>query len=818
MKFLFALLFCPFSLMAQTIGGSLPQANWSNSIQITNNTHPADTNPNIPGGTYGKFVNQYQVFSGPCVHSGGIQTASVTVGGTGYVTGDIISVNGGSPLAEYKVTASSGVVSSIAIFIPVLATPYGGGYSTGVGVATTAVTGSGTGLTVHITAVYTGTAGPNCAVVQEQSLSAAYASTACTNAACNNGDSITFASVYPAGSALNGTYHVDYQEPYVVYSFTIATPGSGQTPGFYFISSTGGGGTGNTSAVQIPSSGAPAGTVNQIKLSYQGSGYTSCPTLTISEGGTPATFNCLTSAYPSWVIDTSLSASTYYYQYSMGSVAGGIAQGGDGNTWALHALAYTTLPNNYGGPSNYMALTKSTDGGHTWGPDTPLEYDGAPGTITATCGPGGNTLGCSYVGVMAAAPNGNLVSVYWFEDPTAVFFDDFFNPADCCYVIICNPVSVDCTNISNWSSPSRIPATTPPNLSPNGEPFLYNVSMTSNMPAGEMGLAIADASGYGYIMISCDDGVTWDTGTGCSGSPVLLQQVFDAGGTPGLNGTLPTIEFAVGYIGSNTFVMFDRNNIANYANIAITNTQSSGGVATYNYTGTLPGTVGNAVSITGTTNGSGAFNLTNAQFASINTGTHVFTVNVSFGNFTSQVETGAASYCTYPQLVCGPPIFGYSNNGGSTWHLAQSSLTPYHGTITTGEYGEAGMSLIDTGHVAAGSVDWWTVEWIERDQTPGANLYLMTSTINPATLISNLSSWTNANLQSLWYYTVNPIPSTPWQTMTGSLTTAFSWAAGPGNNELLTFWTTYGTYTFPAPVGTALIGIKGTSMKGTGVQ
>ena len=249
---------------------------------------------------------------------------------------------------------------------------------------------------------------------------------------------------------------------------------------------------------------------------------------------------------------------------------------------------------------------------------------------------------------------------------------------------------------------------------------------------------------FDYAIPSCDDGATWGTGTGCAGGTVLLQQIHDCCGATGLTGSLPSQEFSVGYIGSNTYVMFMRNNIENFS--------------------------------------------------------------------------GGTGSCTFPQLVCGPPIFGYSTDSGTTWHLAQSSLTPFHGPITSGEYGVAGMSMMDTGHVASGGVDWWTVMWVERDQIPGANLYVISSTINPATLVSSLSSWTNANLQSLWYYTVNPEPSTPWQTMTGSNTLAFSWAAGPGNNELDTFWSSYGTYTFPAPTPSAFLGFKGTAIKGTGVQ
>lgn len=77
--------------------------------------------------------------------------------------------------------------------------------------------------------------------------------------------------------------------------------------------------------------------------------------------------------------------------------------------------------------------------------------------------------------------------------------------------------------------------------------------------------------------------------------------------------------------------------------LAITSTESSAGVATYGYTVTNGNNpqAGNPVTITGTTNGSGDFNLT-GTIVSVNATAGTFTVNVSFGNFSSQSETGQA--------------------------------------------------------------------------------------------------------------------------------------------------------------------------------
>jgi hypothetical protein len=73
---------------------------------------------------------------------------SPTAGGIGYVTGDLVQINdtAGSG-ATCEVTATDGVVTAVTL------KNKGTGYTTGAGKTTTAVTGSGTGLTVNITTV-----------------------------------------------------------------------------------------------------------------------------------------------------------------------------------------------------------------------------------------------------------------------------------------------------------------------------------------------------------------------------------------------------------------------------------------------------------------------------------------------------------------------------------------------------------------------------------------------------------------------------------------------------------------------------------------
>lgn len=77
-----------------------------------------------------------------------IQDATVDAGGTGYVTGDIVTVTESSASAGLlRVTATAGVVTGLAI-IP---GSQGTGYSVSSGLATTG--GTGTGLTVNITVI-----------------------------------------------------------------------------------------------------------------------------------------------------------------------------------------------------------------------------------------------------------------------------------------------------------------------------------------------------------------------------------------------------------------------------------------------------------------------------------------------------------------------------------------------------------------------------------------------------------------------------------------------------------------------------------------
>lgn len=87
----------------------------------------------------------------------------------------------------------------------------------------------------------------------------------------------------------------------------IATAGSGQTNGTYTIAATGGGGTGATVSITVA-----GGAITVAHVTNPGSGYTSAPTFTVAEGGTPGT---LTATFGSTgggevVTGTDLSGST----------------------------------------------------------------------------------------------------------------------------------------------------------------------------------------------------------------------------------------------------------------------------------------------------------------------------------------------------------------------------------------------------------------------------------------------------------------------------------------------------------------------------
>lgn len=823
---------------AQTISTG-PQTNWQSMITITNNTNPSLTNPTGAGlYQWGKFLSGVYVYPGPCILAGGIKAFSIASGGTNYAVNDTGTINGGTVQVQYKVISvlagGGGVANVIGFVPPIFASPYGVGYSVANGVATTPTLGVGSGLKINITSIYAVSPGPNCMIALQKDLTASYANAA--------GQSITFTHGYHASAALDGTYITAYTG-YIWHDFAlkISNGGSGQTSSVYYLNiSGGGGGSGMVSAAPVDSTGIV--TKGPATLTY-GAGYSSCPTATMPAAAVPAgavaaTFTCNSpeAIYPAWAMDTSLAAGTSGGGVPVGgNVSGGMIQGKDGTLWSVQAYnSYQTYSQD--GAVGSIYIQTSTDGGATWGNSYPLLYDGFPGAFnnsptTYTCGPPApNSWPCYYVvGGLTFEPDGHtLVLGYWKGDPSAgVAQGGNFSPTvggNCCFILTCDTLATDCHSISNWNSPYHIPITIYPALAPSGYPYAYTLDIHSSydnsMPPGQMGIGICTSSAlFCYIVVSCDGGATWGTGTGCPSGTLALQQVQDPS-TPGFNGTLPTQEFDFGWIGGTTYFMVLRNTQRVYTNTKITSTSSSGGVATYTYTGSPSLIAGETtVLIHGTTNGSGVFNVVNQTVTSVNTATQTFTVNVPFGNFALQAEAGTLSNCIGTQISCGATVFGYSKDNGNTWHIAQSSLDPFLGRngIINGKWDSGGMMTLNT---QVGG--YWTIWWIERDEcnagcTPANPVYLIASTIRPSDLVNNLASWTNANLQSLWLYLVNVQPSSPYPAMVQpGNKVAYFWNAGPApDNATNHFWNSYGAYSF---VSGAFIGIKGIGIKGTAIQ
>lgn len=86
------------------------------------------------------------------------------------------------------------------------------------------------------------------------------------------------------GPSLNWFAIWEYLSGQGVDGISIATAGTGQTNGTYTINGVGGGGTGAQASITIA-----GGVITAVSILNPGSGYTSAPTFTVAEGGTPGT-------------------------------------------------------------------------------------------------------------------------------------------------------------------------------------------------------------------------------------------------------------------------------------------------------------------------------------------------------------------------------------------------------------------------------------------------------------------------------------------------------------------------------------------------
>jgi hypothetical protein len=126
-----------------TLANSVPPTSWATIQPVLGS-----------GATAGQIVSYNILTTGP------IQTASLgSTVGSGYAVGDYGSISGGDGTAAYVIKAVSsspapGTPTSISLFWPGTT-----GYATATGVATTAITGSGSGLTLNLVGVVNASGG-----------------------------------------------------------------------------------------------------------------------------------------------------------------------------------------------------------------------------------------------------------------------------------------------------------------------------------------------------------------------------------------------------------------------------------------------------------------------------------------------------------------------------------------------------------------------------------------------------------------------------------------------------------------------------------
>lgn len=188
------------------------------------------------GANFPKYTVKYQLWDATTC------TSAATFGGTitGYTNGDVVTVvQAGASGCQYTLTVAGGNVTGLTLLAG------GEVYSPAQNLATTG--GTGTGLTISL--LTTGSWG---------------SSTAGGWQTFQTGNNQTVVNAY------------------------ITSAGTGQTTGTYTINSSGGGGTGAQISVSIS-----GGTCNTIQVISNGSGYTSVPTFTVSEGGTPCVIQAL---------------------------------------------------------------------------------------------------------------------------------------------------------------------------------------------------------------------------------------------------------------------------------------------------------------------------------------------------------------------------------------------------------------------------------------------------------------------------------------------------------------------------------------------
>ncbi len=144
------------NFIISSVGAGVTLRSVQNSdISIQNSTYN-NTNKISPSTTLTVNTNAGNMIYGgqDVIGTGAINTISLSSGGSGYAVGNVVSLSGGTEGQAIVVSVSSGVVTVIRLL------NIGSGYTTGVK-TTTALSGTGTGLTINITAVYGTTTNKN---------------------------------------------------------------------------------------------------------------------------------------------------------------------------------------------------------------------------------------------------------------------------------------------------------------------------------------------------------------------------------------------------------------------------------------------------------------------------------------------------------------------------------------------------------------------------------------------------------------------------------------------------------------------------------
>lgn len=153
--------------------------------------------------------------------------------------------------------------------------------------------------------------------------------------------------------------------------------------------------------------------------------------------------------------------------------------------------------------------------------------------------------------------------------------------------------------------------------------------------------------------------------------------------TAGASGSFPGVWLVANNLFDN---LYNGGPLTNaWGPLTVTNTVSSGGTATYTYTGSPSGNaivgVGQGVSVAGTTNGSGAFNVNNQRITAI--GTQTFSIALA-GTHSSQAESGNACSGGSSSNPCTP-----EGNHGNLIETGTASrdIQFYNNIISNGDLG-----------------------------------------------------------------------------------------------------------------------------------